>query len=152
MHIGVGCLKMKNAFSIDLEDWYHPELVQRYLRGNFKPQIFDATVRILDLLDKYNVKATFFVVGDVAKKSPELIRLIYSKGHELAFHGMNHEALWTLSYKKFDNDLKTFIKIIQEILGPDVKIKGFSAPSASIDKRTGHYLKCLVENEFEWDS
>jgi len=143
---------MKNAFSIDLEDWYHPELVQRYLRGNFKPQIFDATVRILDLLDKYNVKATFFVVGDVAKKSPEIIRLIYAKGHEIAFHGMNHEPLWTLSYKMFGKILKKFKELIRSILGEEVQIKGFRAPSASIDQRTGHYLQCLVDNDFEWDS
>ena len=64
---------MKNALSIDLEDWYHPELVKNHLRRIPKSQIIESTQKIIALLDEYNVKATFFILGDIIKKHPELI-------------------------------------------------------------------------------
>jgi len=65
-------MSIKNALSIDLEDWYHPEFVRKSVSFNPKSQIIESTKNIIDLLEKYNVKATFFVLGDIAEKFPIL--------------------------------------------------------------------------------
>lgn len=143
---------MKNALSIDLEDWYHPELLRKYIRGIPKPQIIDSTMKILILLDKYKLKATFFILGEIAKKYPDLIKEIYNKGHELASHGMSHLPLWNLNYDKFDIELKDFNNLIKKILGNKVKIEGFRAPTFSLDHTTKYALKCLINNKFSYDS
>ncbi len=143
---------MKNALNIDLEDWYHPEFVRKQITGNPKSQIVDSTNQILKLLDKYNVKATFFILGNVAKKNPELIKKIYKKGHEIASHGMSHNPLWELDYSKFDKELKDFKKLIRKILGNNIKIFGFRAPTFSIDNTTKYGIKCLINNQYRYDS
>ena len=143
---------MKNVLTIDLEDWYHPEFVKMHINKNPKPQIFDSTNQILKLLDKYNIKATFFILGDVAKKNHDLIKKIYKKGHEIASHGMSHTPLWELNYVKFNKELKDFNKLIQNILGKNIKIFGFRAPTFSIDNRTKFAIKCLIKNQYKYDS
>ena len=114
---------MINAFSIDLEDWYFPEL----LRDKIDPQdiyslIMDSTMPILNLLDKYNTKATFFVLGEVARRQPDLIRLIYSKGHEIASHGMSHKPLWKIDKNAFSREIDEFDYLMKDILGDKIRI------------------------------
>ena len=143
---------MKNALSIDLEDWYHPELVRKYIRGTPKPQIINSTMNILTLLDKYKVKATFFILGEIAKKFPDLIKKIYNKGHEIASHGMSHLPLWNLNYHKLNKELKDFNYLIKKILGNKIKIEGFRAPTFSLDHTTKYAFKSLINNNFSYDS
>ena len=107
-------MSIKNALSIDLEDWYHPEFVRKLISYNPKSQITDSTKKIIDLLEKYKVKATFFILGDIAKKYPHLIKTIYNKGHEIAFHGMSHLPLWELNYQKLNKEFLRFKKIINK--------------------------------------
>ena len=143
---------MKNALSIDLEDWYHPELVKNHLSGEPESQVEQAVEPILRLLDQYGVRATFFVLGDVVRKNPDLLRTLYQKGHEIASHGMTHSPLWDLDYNTFDRELKDFNALIGEILGNNVKISGFRAPTFSLDNRTRFALQCLIDNGYEYDS
>lgn len=143
---------MRNALSIDLEDWYHPELVRNYIKGTPKPQISKSTMKILALLDKYKVKATFFILGEIAKKNPDLIKRIYNSGHEIASHGMSHLPLWNLNYHKLNKELKDFNYLLKKILGDKIKIKGFRAPTFSLDHSTKYALKCLINNDFSYDS
>lgn len=143
---------MRNALSIDLEDWYHPELVRRRIPPDPRPQIVESTGRILALLDRYGVRATFFVLGDVAEKSPDLVRAIRDGWHEIGSHGMSHRPLWELSPREFDAELKAFDRLIREILGEGVAIRGFRAPTFSLDDRTRFALRCLVENGYRYDS
>lgn len=143
---------MKNAISIDLEDWYHPELVRKHIHGNPASQIIASTSRILTLLDKYNVKATFFILGEVANRVPDLIREIFYRGHEIASHGMTHLPLWELDYQLLDAELKTFKELIQGILKKKIAIQGYRAPTFSLSQRTRFGLKCLIENQFQYDS
>lgn len=143
---------MINAISIDLEDWHHPELVRRHVRGDPQPQVRDSTNRILHLLDRYRVKATFFLLGDVAAHDPELVRRIHGEGHEIASHGMSHKPLWELSPAGFGEELKTFGCLIRGILGEDIPLRGFRAPTFSLDDRTKYALACLAENRYLYDS
>lgn len=143
---------MINALSIDLEDWYHPELVRKYCLDSNQPQIMNSTSKILNLLDKYKVKATFFILGDIIREYPDLIKKIYSSGHEIASHGISHIPLWNLNYQKLDKELKEFNVLIRDVLGEKIKIIGYRAPSFSLDHSTKYALNCLIENDYLYDS
>jgi polysaccharide deacetylase family protein (PEP-CTERM system associated) len=143
---------MKNALTVDLEDWYHPELVKRHVGGDAVSQVVASANEILDLFDRYQVRATFFVLGDVAAKQPDLVRKIHDKGHEIASHGMTHKPLWDLSYDEFDRELKDFERLMADILGDGVKVRGFRAPTFSLDNRTKYALRCLAENGYTYDT
>ena len=145
-------MSIKNALSIDLEDWNHPEFVRKYISFNPKPQIIDSTKQIIELLDKYNIKATFFILGEVAKKHHDIIRILYDKGHEIASHGMNHSLLNNMNYDDFDTELKLFKKTINNILDNEAKIYGFRAPTFSLNYETTYALKCLINNNYYYDS
>src|SRR3990172_5309902 len=83
-----------NALAIDVEDWYHPELVRNHVDlTNVDGRVWESVPIILDLLIKHEVKATFFILGEVARRFPEIVRQIDREGHELGCHGMSHRTL-----------------------------------------------------------
>ncbi len=138
-----------NALSIDLEEWYHSELVE----GRRSPfsQADEATRPILDLLDQYETKASFFVVGEVAEQHPDLIRSIFQRGHEIGCHTFSHKLVWNLDESLFRAELERFDSVMKKILG-EVKIKGFRAPCFSIDNRNRWALRILRDLEYEYDA
>ncbi len=138
-----------NALSIDLEEWYHSELVGRR-RSPFS-QADQATRPILDLLDQYETKASFFVVGEVAEQNPGLIQSIFRRGHEIGCHTFSHTLVWNLGESGFREELERFHSVIQKILGK-VEIKGFRAPCFSIDNRNRWALKVLLDLGYRYDS
>lgn len=142
---------MQNAFTIDLEDWYHPEFVTKFVPAHLrKDQIEEAVKPLLELLDKYNVRATFFVVGEVAEKHLELIEKIYDEGHEIASHGYSHKRLHELGKEKFEDDIRKSMNILEPIIKE--KIIGFRAPSYSIDQNTAWALDILENLGYKYDS
>ncbi len=141
-----------NALSIDLEDWFHPELIRRHVRGVLERQVARATQPILELLDRFAVKATFFVLGDVAQHHPDLVRRIHEGGHEIASHGMTHRPLWELDAASFGAELRDFRALIGRVLGPDVPIYGFRAPTFSLDDRTRYAFGPLVAEGYVYDT
>ncbi len=140
---------MINALAIDTEEWFHSEL----LNGKRLPiyQTDEATIQIINLLDRYKIKASFFIVGEIAERHPELIELIYEKGHEIGCHGYTHTPLWRLNENLFRKELEDFHKIIEKILGK-VQIKGFRAPCFSLDNRTKWSLKLLLDFGYQYDA
>ena len=144
-------MKSIHALAIDLEDWYHPELVRKRVSGDPDGQIEEATQVILNLLALYQVVATFFVVGEVAEKFPGLIRKIFEGGHEIGSHGFSHRPLWEMDENHFREEMIRFHSVIQEVLG-DVKIRGFRAPTFSLDNGTRWATKVLTELGYEYDA
>lgn len=143
---------MVNALTIDVEDWFHPELVRRHLDSTSpKSRAYESIRPILELLNRYEVKATFFILGDVAKESPGLVRQIYEWGHEVGCHGMSHRMLDDLGEKEFKRELEDFGGLIREILG-DIKIKGFRAPTFSLHQKTKWALPILRDFGYLYDS
>jgi polysaccharide deacetylase family protein (PEP-CTERM system associated) len=147
-----------NALTIDLEDWYHPELVRQRLPSSApggnelrRTLIERSTQRLLGLLKERGIAATFFVVGEVAQQHPQLIQAIAEQGHELACHGMTHKPLWEMSADVFRGELDAFKAAMSEIV-PQAEILGFRAPTFSLDNRTGWALDVLVEHGFRYDS
>jgi polysaccharide deacetylase family protein (PEP-CTERM system associated) len=141
-----------NALSIDLEDWFHPELIKRFVRGVPERQVVQATEPILELLDRFSVKATFFVLGDVARTHPEIVRRIHRSGHEIASHGMTHRPLWDLDATSFGEELREFRTLITSLLGAETRIYGFRAPTFSLDNRTRYAFGPLVAEGYLYDT
>jgi polysaccharide deacetylase family protein (PEP-CTERM system associated) len=142
-------MAMVNALSIDLEEWYHSELVEGR-RSRFS-QVAEATKPILDLLDQYQTKASFFVVGEVAEQNPDLIQSIFQKGHEIGCHTFSHKLVWNLDESLLQGELERFHSIMEKILGK-VKIRGFRAPCFSIDNRNRWALKVLLDFGYQYDA
>lgn len=139
----------KNVISIDLEDWYHSGYLRNYA---IKPesQLHLSVPPILKLLKKYNTNATFFVLGDVAEKSPEIIEMICKEGHEIASHGFSHKEIWKLSKEGFVKEIERTEKAINKITKE--KIIGFRAPLFSLSKETAWFLEELKKKEYKYDS
>jgi peptidoglycan-N-acetylglucosamine deacetylase len=142
-----------NALCVDLEPWYSAEIVKKYLPENYHTeddQVIESTSLILKLLDKFNAKATFAVLGIVAEKYPELIKDIHKKGHEIASHAYSHKTLYELGEIEFEKEIIKSINLIESIIG--VKPTGFRAPSFSLNNSTIWALNILVKYHFKYDA
>ncbi|HJT66309.1 MAG TPA: XrtA system polysaccharide deacetylase [Pyrinomonadaceae bacterium] len=147
---------MKNALSIDLEDWFCVHnLAQAISRDDWDKcdlRVRNNTMRILDLLDQRKVKATFFILGWVAERAPDLIREVEARGHEIGVHGYNHLLLTEITPEEFDADLD---KALEAIAKAGVKSTplGFRAPSFSMVNSTKDWaLPTLEKYGFRYDS
>ncbi len=140
------------AITFDIEDWYHPELARPHVAAGDSRTVVGAGVeRILALLRRHGIKATFFVLGDVAAKFPALVRAIADEGHELASHGMTHRPLWALDRESFRQELRDCRAVLRDATGRDDVI-GFRAPTFSLDHATRWALDVLAEEGFRYDS
>ena len=137
-----------NILGIDFEDWFHPELIQKYISdNNNEPKIIEGIDRILELLRTCDTKATFFVVGELLEFKPELLDMILENGHEIAFHTMKHTRIDSPNFKeKFQEEIKQFHKLTNG------KSKGFRAPSFSLNTASSWLIDVLEENDYVYDS
>lgn len=141
------------AFSFDIEDWYHSQLIPADGRGpgTSVSVVRAGTERILEQLARHGVRSTFFVLGEVIRDHPDLVRRMIAEGHEIGCHGMHHRPLWASGREEFRDELRQFRAIVREHLG-DVPVTGFRAPTFSIDRRTAWALEVLAEEGFDYDS
>jgi polysaccharide deacetylase family protein (PEP-CTERM system associated) len=140
------------AFTVDVEDWYHPELVRRHgPPRDPRSRVEASTAPILDLLERHGTLATFFVVGEVIRSAPSLLRRIASAGHEIGCHTHTHRPLWDLTPESFREELREFRAAVGGIL-PGVEVRGFRAPTFSMDHRTTWALEVLAEEGYTYDS
>ena len=137
-----------NILGIDFEDWFHPELIQKYISdNNNEPKVIEGIDRILELLRVHDTKATFFVVGELLEFKPELLDMILENGHEIAFHTMKHTRIDSPNFKeKFQEEIKQFHKLTNG------KSKGFRAPSFSLNTASSRLIDVLEENDYVYDS
>lgn len=149
---------MLNALTIDVEDWYHPELVRSRpslggteYEGAARPQIEESTGALLHLLRERGIKATFFVIGEIAQRHPHLIQAIAAEGHELGCHGMSHRPLWQMTPDEFRSELEQFAAVMPSA-APGAEVIGFRAPTFSLDNRTRWALTVLSSLGYHYDS
>ena len=140
------------SFSFDIEDWYHSQLIPGERVGRPGDSVVRAgTERILEQLRRHGVRSTFFVLGEVIRDHPDLVRRMVEEGHELGCHGMHHQPLWESSRESFRDELRQFRALVRDRLG-DVRVTGFRAPTFSLDRSTSWALGVLRDEGFEYDS
>ncbi len=137
-----------NLLGIDFEEWFHPELIQKYItKKDNNLSVVNGIDKILELLRKHDTYATFFMVGELLEAKPELMDKIIEGGHEIAFHTMYHDRLDSMKNKQeFVDELKKFGELTSK------KSKGFRAPSFSLNYSSAWAIDALVENGYQYDS
>lgn len=147
-----GGLILKNAFTVDVEDWYQTSDFNFDLKlwDNFEDRVEYGTNIILDLLSEHHLKATFFVLGCVAAKHPGLVLRIVQAGHELASHGNWHRMVTQQTREEFRQDVRSAKLMLEDISGIEVNL--FRAPSWSISADTLWALEVLEEEGYIGDS
>lgn len=135
-------------FSADIEDW------QQSVYDFDRPvsnRVVRNTSRLLDLLDAYQIKGTFFIQGMVAEKFPQLIKSIAECGHELASHSYSHRMIYNLTEAQFREELNRSVGVLENITGH--KVLGFRAPTFSVrDDILDWYCAALREQGIIYDS
>jgi len=136
-----------NVLTIDLEDWPIGVLGPKHAVTG---RVVENTKRCLQILQWHHVKATFFVLGKVAERFPELVKEAHAAGHEIASHGYEHEPLTTISPECFEHDVRRSIEILQDIVGE--RPVGYRAPAFSIVASTRWAGPILAELRFKYSS
>jgi peptidoglycan/xylan/chitin deacetylase (PgdA/CDA1 family) len=134
---------MIKALSIDLEFLWCNEFLTKYLPEEKEDLIVESLNPLLCLLDKHEIKATFFVLGLVAEKYPQLIEDLYKNGHEIAVHAYSHNTLHKLGPVEFENEMKKSMNLLAKY-----NPIGFRAPSFSIDNDTKWAFNILEKYGF----
>lgn len=125
---------MQNAFTVDLEDWFCVRNLRDVISFDQwaaqEQRVVASTTRLLDLLDRHQVSATFFVLGWTAVRFPELVRDVAARGHEIACHSHRHRMVSEMTPAEFEEDLAEALTTLRELT--DQPVEGFRAPSFSI--------------------
>lgn len=143
-----------NALTIDVEDYYmvsaFADVVKFEDWPKYESRVVANTMKIVDLLDEYDTKGTFFILGWVAEHFPDLVKKIHSAGHEIASHGYSHRLIYDMSPEQFRDDVVRSKNMLEELTGESVL--GYRAASYSIIKESLWALDILLEEGFKYDS
>jgi polysaccharide deacetylase family protein (PEP-CTERM system associated) len=139
------------ALSVDVEDWFHTEnmkgVIPRDAWDKCELRVEQNTMRMLEILDAQDAQATFFVLGWVAERCPQLVRAISAGGHEVASHGYAHELVYSLQPSDFRADILRSKGLLEDVTGKPVY--GYRAPCFSI---TEWAIPILQDAGFRYDS
>ncbi|MFA5541887.1 MAG: polysaccharide deacetylase family protein [Bacteroidales bacterium] len=140
-----------NILTIDVEEWFQffEDLDKGEKYKNYEVRIYENVDRILDLLEENNIKATFFVVGWIAKRYPDIVKRI-SENFEIGSHTMTHKLVGSLNKKEFYNEVYSSVSLIEDLTSK--KVRAFRAPGFSIGKNELWAFEVLSDLGFEIDS
>ncbi|HZE11907.1 MAG TPA: XrtA system polysaccharide deacetylase [Burkholderiales bacterium] len=145
---------MKNAFTVDVEDYFQVEgfakAIGRSSWEGCRTRVVESNSLLLDILARHKVRATFFVLGWVARKHPEIVRQIVASGHELASHGMSHRLVYTQTPEEFRRETRDAKALLEDLAQRPVV--GYRAATYSITSRSLWALDVLCEEGFRYDS
>jgi len=146
--------RMRNAMSIDVEDYFQVSAFAPHIRRDEWDAMPCRVERnmdvILGLLDESNSKATFFTLGWIAERYPQVVRRIVDAGHELASHGYGHQRASDLTPEQFRDDISRAKKLLEDLGG--VTIRGYRAPSFSINHENWWAVEELGNAGYEYSS
>lgn len=145
---------LTHVLSVDVEDYFQVEAFADKVSidtwDQWPSRVVANTQRLLDLFDQRTAKATFFMLGWVAHRFPQLVREIHARGHELACHSFWHRAVYRLTPEEFRRDTRQARDTIEQAAG--VPILGYRAPTWSITATCLWALDILAEEGFVYDS
>ena len=144
----------RNALTIDVEDYFQVSAFAPYIRRDdwdlCECRVERNVDRILALLDEEGAQATFFTLGWVAERYPQMVRRIVAQGHELASHGFGHQRVSDLSQTDFRDDVVCAKRVLEDTGG--VEVLGYRAPSFSIGERNLWALDVLADTGHRYSS
>jgi len=143
-----------NALSIDVEDYFMVSAFEKTVKRSdwekYECRVEKNTLRILDVMDEYGAKGTFFVVGWIADRYPDLLREIHRRGHEIGGHSYYHRLVYEMTPEEFKQDLRRTRRAIEAAgVGPVI---GFRAPSFSVIERNLWALDILRKEGYKYDA
>lgn len=143
-----------NVFSVDVEDFFHASALKDGVRkaglSNLEHRVCRSTDTLLQLLHETSVTGTFFVLGWVAERYPDLVKKIHGAGHEIASHGLSHSIVYEQEVEEFRRETLYAKQILEDIIGEPVL--GYRAASFSITRKSLWALEVLKDSGFEYDS
>jgi polysaccharide deacetylase family protein (PEP-CTERM system associated) len=146
--------RLVNAMTVDVEDYFHvsalAEVIARKDWDQMEYRAEQSTNRLLALFGERGIRATFFVLGWVAQRSPTLVRRIQSAGHEVACHGLTHELVYRQTPEIFREETARSKAMLENIIGEAVH--GYRAASYSITTQSLWAIDILCELGFRYDS
>lgn len=143
-----------NILTFDIEEWFHildndsTKNEKNWI--NYESRIHKNMEKIFDILESTNTKASFFVLGWIAEKYPEIVRAISDKGYEIGSHTTMHQLVYQQDKNQFHTDVNRSIKTLEDISGK--KVKMFRAPGFSITENNKWAFEVLYELGIEIDS
>ncbi|WP_426416980.1 XrtA system polysaccharide deacetylase [Aestuariirhabdus sp. LZHN29] len=144
---------MLNAMTVDVEEYFQvsafSDVVKRSEWPNYESRVRESMDRILGLFESHDMKATFFILGWIARQHPQLVKQIHRQGHEVASHGMYHERVTELTSQQFSTDLIDSRMLLEDITG--AQVKGYRAPSFSLPLTTQSY-EILADAGYRYSS
>jgi polysaccharide deacetylase family protein (PEP-CTERM system associated) len=145
---------LTNYLTVDVEDYFQVAAFERVISSDewnqHECRVADNVHAILDLFAAYDMKATFFIVGWIAERYPDLVLEIDGQGHEIGCHSYWHRKIYDLTPEEFRKDTQQAKEVLEEIL--DKPVSGYRAPSYSITKKSLWALDILAELGFRYDS
>jgi polysaccharide deacetylase family protein (PEP-CTERM system associated) len=141
----------RNALSVDVEDWN--QLVEWKLTGSMpacSDRVVRQTTQMLETLERYGVRATFFVLAHVARAFPALVRAIHDGGHEVASHGWSHVLVYRQTRDEFARETRAAKALLEDTIG--APITGYRAAEFSVTRASLWALDVLAEQGFRYDS
>lgn len=143
-----------NVMTVDVEDYFHVSAFENAIDksdwDSLSLRVEENTYRLLALFAEHKVKSTFFTLGWVAERCPKLIKAIVDQGHELASHGYSHQRATEMTVEEFREDVAKSKQILESISGQP--IKGYRAPSFSVNDSNTWIYQVLVDLGFEYSS
>ncbi len=151
---GADAVPRAHVLSVDVEDYFQVEAfaghVARESWERWPSRVVENTQRVLDLFEAHQARGTFFFVGWVAARFPNLVREAQARGHEIACHSYWHRTVYRLTPKEFREDTHRAKRVIEDACG--TAVQGYRAPSWSITKDCLWALDILAEEGFTYDS
>jgi polysaccharide deacetylase family protein (PEP-CTERM system associated) len=141
-------------FTVDVEEYFQVSALEGVVRREdwptYESRVVPSTMRLLETLDRHGTHGTFFVLGWVAERHPDLVRVIASAGHEVASHGWDHQRVTRTTPDQFRDSVRRTRELLEDLAGEPVL--GFRAPSFSIVPGREWALDILVEEGYAYDS
>lgn len=146
--------ELRNILTIDVEDYFQvsafEQIIARCQWDRFESRVERNTQKILELMAKRRVLATFFVLGWVAERFPRLVEAIHSLGHEIACHGYSHKLVYQQTPEEFLEETRRAKTVLEDIIG--VTVVSYRAASYSITQKSSWALEILAKAGFKYDS
>lgn len=146
--------QVPHLFTVDVEEYFQVhafgDVVKRQEWDSLPSRVELSTRHLMDLLDEREVRATFFILGWIAERHPDLVREVARRGHEVASHGWWHQRVASQTVDEFRRDVRDAKQILEDVTGREVM--GYRAPRFSIVPGTEWALEVLIEEGYRYDS